>query len=164
MRIENCSPYRHVFAPDHFGITHNSVATGCSTMLVAWLTTPRPGSNRRASTTVVEELRARRLLQAEELLRRGTKVTDATFVCAREDGQPLQPNSFTHDWDRKIATTALPRPRFPDLQHAHATHMLSSGVQPKSRERPASAFEDRDHARSLQPHAAEHAGRSHGYR
>ena len=81
--------------------------------------------------TVVEELRAHRLRQAEELLRLGTRLSDETFVCAREDGEPLQPNSFTHDWDRKIAQTALPRIRFHDLHHAHATHMLASGVHPK---------------------------------
>jgi integrase len=94
---------------------------------------PKSGRARTValSATVVEELRAHRVRQAEELLRLGTKVTDATFVCAREDGQPLQPNTFTHDWDRKIAGIALPRLRFHDLRHAHATHMLSSGVHPK---------------------------------
>src|SRR5829696_3969827 len=30
-----------------------------------------------------------------------------------------------------VARTALPRVRFHDLRHAHATHMLSSGVHPK---------------------------------
>jgi integrase len=43
----------------------------------------------------------------------------------------IQPNTLTHDWDRKIANTSLPRLRFHDLRHAHATHMLSSGVHPK---------------------------------
>jgi integrase len=94
---------------------------------------PKSGRARTValSTTVVEELRAHRVRQAQELLRLGTRVTDATFVCAREDGHPLQPNTLTHDWDRKIAGTALPRLRFHDLRHAHATHMLSSGVHPK---------------------------------
>jgi integrase len=79
----------------------------------------------------VDELRAHRLRQAEELLRLGLRVTDETFVCTREDGEPLQPNTFTHNWDRIIAGTALPRIRFHDLRHAHATHMLASGVHPK---------------------------------
>ena len=64
-------------------------------------------------------------------MRLGTRLTDSIFVCAREDGLPLQPNTLTHDWDRKIANTSLPRLRFHDLRHAHATHMLSSGVHPK---------------------------------
>jgi integrase len=94
---------------------------------------PKSGRARTValSATVVEELRAHRIRQAEELLRLGTRLSDETFVCAREDGEPLQPNSFTHDWDRKIAQTALPRIRFHDLRHAHATHMLASGVHPK---------------------------------
>ena len=30
-----------------------------------------------------------------------------------------------------VSKSALPRVRFHDLRHAHATHMLSSGVHPK---------------------------------
>lgn len=94
---------------------------------------PKSGRARTValSATVVDELRAHRLRQAEELLRLGVRVTDATFVYTREDGEPMQPNTLTHDWDRKIAGTGLPRLRFHDLRHAHATHMLSSGVHPK---------------------------------
>jgi integrase len=94
---------------------------------------PKSGRARTValSITMVEELRAHRLRQAEELLRIGLRVTDETFVCTREDGKPLQPNTLTHNWDRIIAGTALPRIRFHDLRHAHATHMLASGVHPK---------------------------------
>ena len=35
------------------------------------------------------------------------------------------------NWDRHIAKTTLPRIRFHDLRHAHATHLLSSGIHPK---------------------------------
>ena len=94
---------------------------------------PKSGRSRTVAlpATVIEQLRAHRLRQAEELLRLGTRLSDESFVCAREDGLPLQPDSFTHDWRRKIATTGLPRIRFHDLRHAHATHMLASGVHPK---------------------------------
>src|SRR5207248_10877525 len=47
------------------------------------------------------------------------------------DGSPLQPNSLTHEWVRLLSSTSLPRIRFHDLRHAHATHLLSSGVHPK---------------------------------
>jgi len=83
------------------------------------------------SVIVAEELRAHRLKQAEELLRIGVRQTDATFVYAREDGEPMQPRSLTHAWQQMVARTTLPRARFHDLRHAHATHMLSSGVHPK---------------------------------
>lgn len=94
---------------------------------------PKTGRARTValSPMVVEELRAHRLRQAEELLRLGIKVTDETFVCAREDGQPLQPQTLTHEWKRLVAKTRLPRIRFHNLRHAHATHLLASGVHPK---------------------------------
>jgi integrase len=94
---------------------------------------PKSGRARTValSSSLVGELKAHRVRQAEELLRLGIKVTDATFVCAREDGLPLQPQTLTHDWGRKIAKTNLPKLRFHDLRHAHASHLLASGVHPK---------------------------------
>ena len=55
----------------------------------------------------------------------------ASFVVAQADGNPIQPNSLTHEWVRNLDKTALPRIRLHDLRHAHATHMLASGVHPK---------------------------------
>jgi integrase len=94
---------------------------------------PKSGRTRTValSAIVIEELRAHRIKQAQELLRLGLRATNATFVCTREDGQPLQPLTLTHDWERRLSKTALPRIRFHDLRHAHATHLLSSGVHPK---------------------------------
>jgi len=36
-----------------------------------------------------------------------------------------------HEWLKAIEGTALPRIRFHDLRHSHATHMLASGVHVK---------------------------------
>ena len=44
---------------------------------------------------------------------------------------PLQPRSLTQAWMKAIKESTLPRIRFHDLRHAHATHLLSSGVHPK---------------------------------
>jgi len=65
------------------------------------------------------------------LLKLGTRLSEATFVCAREDGLPIQPQTLTHAWERFITRTPLPHLRFHDLRHAHATHLLASGVHPK---------------------------------
>jgi integrase len=94
---------------------------------------PKNGKGRtlELSASLVGELRAHRLRQAEELLRVGVVLSDATFVVAQADGMPLQPDTLTQDWFRKLAGTALPRIRFHDLRHAHATHMLANGVHPK---------------------------------
>ena len=95
---------------------------------------PKSGRARTIAlpASLVAELRAHRIGQAEELLRLGIKVTDETFVCAREDGKPLRPHSIGQEWVRFLRShRELPRIRFHDLRHAHATHMLASGVHPK---------------------------------
>jgi integrase len=79
----------------------------------------------------VEELRRHKVHQAEELLRLGLRQTDGMYVVAQADGQPLKPNSLTHEFVRFIAGTDLPKVRFHDLRHSHATHLLASGVHPK---------------------------------
>jgi integrase len=95
--------------------------------------TPKSGKGRTLalSASLIEELRAHRLRQAEELLKVGVRLSDDTFVVAQADGSPLQPDTLTQDWVRKLADTSLPRIRFHDLRHAHATHMLANGVHPK---------------------------------
>jgi integrase len=95
--------------------------------------TPKNGKGRtlELSASLVEELRAHQLRQAKELLKVGVILSDATFVVAQADGTPLQPDTLTQDWFRKLANTSLPRIRFHDLRHAHATHMLANGVHPK---------------------------------
>jgi integrase len=81
---------------------------------------------------VIEELRLHRVQQAEELLRLGVRMNDQTYIVAQEDGQPLQPNSLTHEFVRILGKSgALPRIRFHDLRHTHATHLLANGVHPK---------------------------------
>ena len=77
------------------------------------------------------ELRARRIQQAQELLKVGKRLSDDDFVVAQADGSPLRPHSLGQEWVRFLATTTLPRIRFHDLRHTHATHMLKSGVHPK---------------------------------
>ena len=95
---------------------------------------PKSGKGRTValSARVVNELRSRRVQQAEELLMLGIPLADDAFVVAQADGSPLQPRTITHQWHLLLSKhKALPRIRFHDLRHAHATHMLSSGVHPK---------------------------------
>jgi integrase len=95
---------------------------------------PKSGRGRAValSARVVNELRSHRVQQAQELLKLGIPLSDDTFVVAQTDGQPLQPRTITHQWHLLLARNkSLPRIRFHDLRHAHATHLLSSGVHPK---------------------------------
>jgi integrase len=80
---------------------------------------------------MIEELQAWRVRQAQELLRLGIRAGGETFVVTQADGNPLQPDSLTHEWVRLLASSNLPRLRLHDLRHAHATHLLASGVHPK---------------------------------
>jgi integrase len=81
--------------------------------------------------TVRDELRAHRLTQAQQMLKLGVRIGSDSFVCALDDGSLMQPTFITHEWVRAIKGTALPRYRFHDLRHAHATHMLASGTHIK---------------------------------
>ncbi|MER8520206.1 site-specific integrase [Mesorhizobium sp. M0644] len=94
---------------------------------------PKSGRARTValSASVVAELKAHRIRQAEELLRLGLRPNGDSFVVAQVDGSPLQPRSLTHEWIRVLGKTALPRIRFHDLRHTHASQMLSAGVHPK---------------------------------
>ncbi|HSX76272.1 MAG TPA: site-specific integrase, partial [Shinella sp.] len=83
------------------------------------------------SSTVLEELRRHRLGQAEEQLKLGIRPSEESFVVAQIDGAPLKPVSLTHEWTRLLAKTDLPRIRFHDLRHSHATQLLAAGVHPK---------------------------------
>jgi integrase len=76
----------------------------------------------------IDQLRAHRLKQAEELLAIGVRQTEDTFVYVREDGGPMQPRSL---WQQMVTKTKLPHLRFHDLRHSHATHLLGSGVHLK---------------------------------
>lgn len=83
------------------------------------------------SSSVVEELKRHRLAQAEEQLKLGIRPDDNSFVVAQVDGSPLKPVSLTHEWTRLLAKTCLPKIRFHDLRHSHATQLLAAGVHPK---------------------------------
>jgi integrase len=78
------------------------------------------------------ELRSRKREQAEQLLKLGVRQNGNTLVCARADGEPTSPFSLTHaffDFMRKHPE--LPRVRFHDLRHTHATQLLLAGVHPR---------------------------------
>jgi integrase len=73
-----------------------------------------------------DELRRLKREQAESLLRVGIRQTGETLVCARADGTPMPPRSLTHEYCRVAAGVKdIPRVRFHDLRHSHATALLS---------------------------------------
>jgi integrase len=83
------------------------------------------------SGLMLEELKGHRAKQVEELLRFGVKLSGESFVFAQPDGGPIKPGSVTNEWKRLVKKHTLPRIRFHDLRHTHATAMLASGIHPK---------------------------------
>ncbi len=80
----------------------------------------------------IDELHRLKRTQAEELLKLGVRQSGDTLLCARADGEPMQPRSLTHEFTRLVArTNDVPRVRFHDLRHSHATQLLLAGVHPK---------------------------------
>jgi integrase len=77
----------------------------------------------------VDELRRVKREQVEALLLLGIRQSPSTLVCARRDGEPLQPQSLTHEFPRFLGRLGedFPRVRFHDLRHTHATLLLESG-------------------------------------
>jgi integrase len=80
----------------------------------------------------VDDLRRLKRQQAEELLAVGVRQYGDTLLCSRSDGEPHQPLSLTYEFARFVKRMKdMPRVRFHDLRHSHATHLLASGVHPK---------------------------------
>jgi integrase len=94
---------------------------------------PKSGQVRTValSAAVVSELRTHRTSQAENLLRLGIRLDADGFMVAQADGNPYDPDSISKEWRLRIIKSGLPRIRFHDLRHTHASHMLASGVHPK---------------------------------
>jgi integrase len=95
-----------------------------------------PKSGRHRAITLpayaIEELRRLKRQQAEALLALGVRQTGETLLCCRADGEPHQPLSLTYEFARFIGRMKdVPRVRFHDLRHSHATQLLASGVHPK---------------------------------
>lgn len=80
---------------------------------------------------VVSELRSWKRRQAEEHLRLGPGYVDSGLVFTRADGAWLQPDNFSQAFERFVSRSGLPRIRFHDLRHTHASLLLQAGVPVK---------------------------------
>ena len=70
--------------------------------------------------------------RAQDDERRTTGLADPSgFVFTKPDGAPFHPELVRQAFNRRVSTTAVPRIRFHDLRHTHATLLLKAGVPPK---------------------------------
>jgi integrase len=98
------------------------------------LVVPKTDRSRRTISLplfVIERLRHHRKEQTERRLLLGAAWTDLDLVCDRGDGDYLDPDTFSHAFERFVDRAGLPPMRLHDLRHAHAATLLTSGVHPK---------------------------------
>ena len=76
------------------------------------------------------ELRRARKSQSENKLRYGKFYYDSTFVCTKDNGEPVTPNSIKWHSSRIKKELGIDF-NFHYLRHTHATMLLEDGVKPK---------------------------------
>ncbi|MGE3444027.1 MAG: tyrosine-type recombinase/integrase [Acidimicrobiia bacterium] len=95
---------------------------------------PKTSRGRRIVTLDSETVAALEALRhrviERDLVSEGRDGDDAFVFLNEATGQPLRPDSVSQAWDRLVATLPLPRLRFHDLRHTHATHLLATGADP----------------------------------
>ncbi len=79
----------------------------------------------------VDALMQHKRAQREDRLRLGSAYADSDLVITPSDGQAWPPNSFSSAFQSFIRRSDLPRLRFHDLRHCHATQLLRAGIHPK---------------------------------
>ncbi|MGG4498447.1 tyrosine-type recombinase/integrase [Brevibacillus reuszeri] len=80
---------------------------------------------------VLNELRRHQLQQRKQKLYVGKAYEDWDLVAATELGKPIHPKSLTDHFHRMIKKADIPKIRFHDLRHTHATLLLKLGEHPK---------------------------------
>lgn len=96
--------------------------------------TTKSKSGRRSvvlTDDAIRELKAHKRRQAQEKLLMGEAYQEHGLVFCKEDGTPLDPSWFTKHFQALLKKAGLPRIRFHDLRHTHATLLLARGVHPK---------------------------------
>lgn len=83
------------------------------------------------SGTALEAISARREVLEKAAADAGEGFDPKGLVFARPDGAPIHPEYVTRTFDRVVAKHGLPRIRFHDLRHTHATLLLKAGIPVK---------------------------------
>ena len=82
-------------------------------------------------TTTVEQLRSHWERQQLERSTWGHDYQRNDLVFTRQDGSPIHPDLFSQSFESLLRQSDLPRIRFHDLRHTHATIALRAGVPVK---------------------------------
>ena len=96
--------------------------------------TPKTAASRRRVVLdpgTVELLNRHRLRQRTERLACGPAWQEHRLVLCRQDGSPVNPTDWSARFYKAIRRLGLPKIRFHDLRHTHATLALQAGIHPK---------------------------------
>jgi integrase len=85
----------------------------------------------RLDHRTVTVLRAHRQRQLEERLAMGAGWQDHDLLFTKVTGDPLHPERFSRQFDRRVERYGLPRISLHGLRHTWATLALEAGVHPK---------------------------------
>jgi integrase len=94
---------------------------------------PKTAKGRRSialPSFALEALRQHRVQQAELRLQIGPDYNDLDLVCCLPDGRPVVYN-LVRDFQALLKRLGLPKVRFHDLRHSHASLLLAQGIHPK---------------------------------
>jgi len=98
------------------------------------VTPPKSAKSRRAvdiSDDGIAELRRHRAEQAEHRLKIGPAWLDEDWVFTTGEGAHINPNAVSKAFKDIRVQLGLPRVRFHDLRHTHASLLLQAGVHLK---------------------------------
>jgi integrase len=90
-----------------------------------------PNSRRRVALDRLTVGVLRRHLQGAEATAPGGSLDRTSLVFPSPAGGPMNPDLFSGRFQRLVRKSGLPRIRFHDLRHSHASHCLAVGVSPK---------------------------------
>jgi integrase len=83
------------------------------------------------SPETIESLKYHKSIQTQDKLLFGKAYQDNNMIVATKDGRPMSQNSLNKSWQRALEQINVPRIRFHDLRHTHASLLLALGVHPK---------------------------------
>jgi len=95
---------------------------------------PKTAKSRRLvplATMTVQALKRHKAQQKEDRFGFGPGYKDNDLVLPRWNGEPWAPNLLTGAFGDLMDRLDLPRVRFHDLRHSHASQLLRQGVHPK---------------------------------
>jgi integrase len=79
----------------------------------------------------VRVLRRHRAAQAERKLAIGSGWGEGDLVFTDGQGGPLNPESVSQFFRRRVRVAGVPKIRLHDLRHTHCAHLIAAGRNPK---------------------------------